>query len=183
MEWDDFPYPRSLYRDGRYYGEIWMTVALAPARGSRWGTEYCETHIEANFGVYYTQKSRKTGISKRVFKGLVPPEHKNPGVLYESYQVENLRKWAPVRTHHGLLDANGERGERWRLKLRLLTRHGIEGTEAFRPQPFALIVTIADPLKKERVYDEMAQIIRNRFQAQNLTIRPGIQIQSRGGSR
>ena len=34
---------------------------------------------------------------------LVPPEHKNAGELYESYQVETLRKWAPVRTYYGNL--------------------------------------------------------------------------------
>ena len=78
LEWDDFPYPPSLRRDGKYFGEIWMTVAFAPARGSRWGTEYCEAHIDAHFGVYRTQKSRKTGQVKPtpIFVGLVPPEHR-----------------------------------------------------------------------------------------------------------
>jgi hypothetical protein len=52
LEWVDFPYPPSLRRGDKYFGEIWMTVAFAPARGARWGTEYCETHIEAHFGVY-----------------------------------------------------------------------------------------------------------------------------------
>ena len=55
LEWNDFPYPPSLRRDGKYFGEIWMTVAFAPARGARWGTEYCETHIDAHFGVYRGQ--------------------------------------------------------------------------------------------------------------------------------
>jgi serine protease AprX len=32
LEWNDFPYPPSLKRDGKYYGEVWMTVAFAPAR-------------------------------------------------------------------------------------------------------------------------------------------------------
>jgi hypothetical protein len=36
--------------------------------------------------------------------GLVPPEHKNAGELYESYQVEKLRKWAPVRTYYGNME-------------------------------------------------------------------------------
>jgi hypothetical protein len=84
--------------------------------------------------------------------------------------VEKLRKWAPVRTYYGDLGEKGERGSRWRLKLQLLTRHGIE-EEAFKPQPFSLIITISDPQKKVRVYDEMAQIVRNRFQAQNLNVR------------
>jgi serine protease AprX len=174
LEWDDFPYPPSLKSNGRYFGEIWMTVALCPSRGSRWGSEYCETHIEANFGVYYEQTSRESKLKKSVFKGLVPPEHKNPGILYESYQIENLRKWAPVRTYHGILDEKGQRGDRWRLKLRLLTRHGIEEQRIFEPQPFSLIITISDPFKNANVYDEMALIIRNRFKAQNLTLRSTI---------
>lgn len=180
LEWDDFPYPPSLKVDGKYFGEIWMTVAFSPARGARWGTEYCETHIDAHFGVYRKERERKTGKvkSKLKFVGLVPPEHKNAGQLYESYQVEKLRKWAPVRTYYGHM-GDGERGERWRMMLRLLTRHGIEDEEAFKPQPFSLIVTIADPEKKARVYDEMAQIVRNRFESQNLTVRAAARVQSR----
>lgn len=181
LEWDDFPYPPSLTKNGRYFGEIWMTVAFAPARGKRWGTEYCETHIDAHFGVYRTQKSRDTGMikPKPVFCGLVPPEHKNPGQLYESYQVEKLRKWAPIRTYYGNLGEKGERGDRWRLKVQLLTRHEIETEAALKPQPFSLIVTISDPEKKAPVYDEMAQIVRNRFQSQNLTIRAAARLRAR----
>jgi serine protease AprX len=180
LEWNDFPYPPSLKRDGKYYGEVWMTVAFAPARGARWGTEYCETHIDAHFGVYRKEKSRETGLVKPKLKfvGLVPPEHKNAGELYESYQVEKLRKWAPVRTYHGNMEG-GERGERWRMMVRLLTRHGIEEEGAFKPQPFSLIVTISDPKKKARVYDEMAQLVRNRFQSQNLTVRATARIKAR----
>lgn len=179
LEWDDFPYPASLTRNGRYYGEIWMTVAFAPIRGGRWGTEYCETHIDASFGVHYEQTSRKTGRVLTKYGGLVPPEHKNPGILYESYQVWKLRKWAPVRTYYGNLGENGKKGFCWRLKLQLLTRHGIDADrDSARPQPFAVILTIADPKKKAPVYDEMAQIIRSRFQLQNLMVRPSVRVRS-----
>ena len=78
-----------------------MTVAFAPARGARWGSEYCETHIDAHFGVYQENVDKKTGEITETFHGLVPPEHKNPGRLYEDFQVRELRKWAPVRTYHG----------------------------------------------------------------------------------
>lgn len=148
---------------------------------ARWGTEYCETHIDAHFGVYRTQRSRETGQlkPKPVFVGLVPLEHKNPGQLYESYPVEKLRKWAPVRTYYGNLGPKGERGDQWRLKLQMLTRHGIEDEEAFKTQAFSLIVTIADPEKKVQVYDEMAQIVRNRFQSQNLTVRATARVRAK----
>jgi serine protease AprX len=92
--------------------------------------------------------------------------------------VEKLRKWAPVRTYYGNMQ-DGERGEHWRMMLRLLTRHGIEEEDAFKPQPFSLIVTISDPEKKAMVYDEMAQIIRNRFQSQNLTVRTAVRVRAK----
>ena len=180
LEWNDFPYPPSLKRDGRYFGEVWMTLAFAPARGGRWGTEYCETHIDAHLGVYRDQVSRETGEITRKFTGLVPPEHRNPGALHEAYQVEKLRKWAPVRTYHGHMGEKGERGDQWRLKLQLLSRHGIDKDETVsKPQPFSLIITIADPEKKAPVYDEMAQIVRNRFQAQNLAVRTSARVRTR----
>lgn len=179
LEWDDFPYPQSLQRDGRYFGEIWMTVAFAPARGARWGSEYCETHIDAHFGVYRESVARITKKVTSKFAGLVPPEHKNPGTLYESYQVEKLRKWAPVRTYYGHMGEKGERGSRWRLKVGLLTRHGVEEREAMKSQPFSLIVTISDPDKKAPVYDEMARSVLNRFQSQNLAVRAAARIRGR----
>lgn len=179
LEWDSFPYPTCLTKNGKYYGDIWMTVAFAPERDERWGTEYCETHIEAHFGVYYRKESRKTGSEKIIFKGLVPPEHKNPGVLYETYQVEKLRKWAPVRTYFGSLGKNGVRGDRWRLKVQLLSRHGVEEKENLKPQKFALIVTIADPTKTSSVYNDMSVNIRGRFQSENLTLRAATRVQTR----
>lgn len=179
LEWDDFPYPPSLTRNGRFFGEIWMTVAFAPVRGSRWGSEYCETHIDASFGVFFKQTSRKSGIVSQRYKGLVPPEHKNPGILYESYQVAKLRKWAPVRTYYGNLGPTGKRGERWRLTVRLLTRHGVEvRDEKPRQQPFSLILTIADPTGQAPVYDEMARGVASRFQSQSLAVRAAPQVRA-----
>ncbi|MCL5887487.1 MAG: S8 family peptidase [Actinobacteria bacterium] len=177
LEWDYFPYPESLTRDGKFFGEVWMTVAFAPARGSRWGSEYCESHIEAHFGVYRDRVNQETGEITTYFEGLVPPEHKNPGVLYESYQVSALRKWAPVRTYHGDLGARGKSGDRWRLKVSLLNRHGAEVKgDQYRPQPFSLVVTIADPGGAAPVYDEMARSLKSRFQAQNLTLRSAARV-------
>ncbi len=156
-----------------------MTVAFAPTRGARWGSEYCETHIDAHFGVYDQTKSRTTGKLSTKFKGLVPPEHKNSGKLYESYQIANLRKWAPVRTYYRDLGKNGQRGIKWRLMVKLLTRHGVEDHGGFESQPFSLIITISDPEKKALVYDEMARNVLNRFQSQNLAIRAAARVRAR----
>ncbi|MFA5337419.1 MAG: S8 family peptidase [Candidatus Omnitrophota bacterium] len=179
LEWDNFPYPNSLTKDGKYYGDIRMTVAFAPVRNEKWGTEYCETHVEAHMGVYHKKKSRDGRITTIKFKGLVPPEHDVAEEMYESYQVKNLRKWAPVRTYFGSLGPNGITGDRWRLKVRLLTRHSIEDDETIKPQPFALILTISDPNLQAAVYNDMAVNIRARFQAENLMLRATTQVRAR----
>lgn len=175
LEWDDFPYPACLRAGDKYFGEVWMTVAFTPARGAAWGTEYCETHIDAHLGVYQDKRSRATGQVSEKFVGLVPPEHKNPGLLYESYQVAKLRKWSPTRTYHGDLGSTGVRGKKWRLKVQLLSRHGVD-KRTVSAQPFALIIAIADPARRAPVYDDMAVSIRSRFQVQNLQVRPQVRI-------
>lgn len=179
LEWLDFPYPASLFRDGRYFGEIWMTVAYAPTRGARWGAEYCQTRVQAHFGVYVDQMASNTGQIQQKFKGLVAPEHKNHGQHYDSQSIESLRQWTPVRTYYGNLSPKGQRGHQWRLMVRSFTRHGIAAQGISPPQPFSLILTIADPEGKAPVYDELARAIRNRFATHNLTVRPSVHERSR----
>lgn len=174
LEWDDFPYPPSLSTGGRFRGEIAMTLAFPPKRNGDFGAEYCETHIDASFGVFVD------GDGEESFKGQVPVEHSRASELYESYQVKHLRKWAPVRTYHRLLPT-GVRGKRWRLKVRLLCRHDVN-LAMTAPQPFALILTIADPEQRAPVYDEMARILHSRFRTQNLTLRPAVRVQAQGGT-
>ena len=178
-EWDDFPYPGSLIRGGRYFGQISMTVAYAPRRGARWGAEYCETNIDAKFGTYTHNKDNKTGNTTEVFASLVPPEHQNPGLLYEETQVRELRKWAPVRTYFGDLGPSGAEGLRWRLKVSLLSRHDQELERDPAEQPFALILTISDPARTAPVYDEMVRAIQPRWQTENLNLRVPARIRAR----
>ena len=45
-------------------------------------------------------------------------------------------------------------------------------------QPFALIMTISDPKGEAPVYDEMAQLIRSRWQFNNLNLRVGARIRT-----
>jgi hypothetical protein len=187
LEWDYFPYPESLTLGNKFRGEIWMTIAYPPKRNPAYGSEYCETYLEAHFGVVKDKKDKKTGAMKEEVQGLVPPEHNNPGELFESFQVERLRKWAPVRTYHRLIP-QGVAGKRWKLWVNMLTRHDVDKTEAqagensIPPilQPFALILTIADPDRtSSTIYDEMARVLRNRFKSQNLQLRPTVQVRGR----
>lgn len=171
LEWDDFPFPASLRNGDRYTGEIWMTLAYPPHRNHQYGSEYCETHIDASFGVY-TEKD-----GKEKFDGQVPLEHQHPGQLWESFQVKKLRKWAPVRTYHRLLSAKGIKGMRWRLFVKMITRHDIEDRLSIS-QPFCLILTIADPTRRAPIYDELSQQLRTRFQTNNIMLRPSTRVQA-----
>lgn len=162
--WDDFPFPECLINEeGKFTGEIWMTLAYPPKRGKTWGSEYCETHVSASFGVVSLDKE-----GKEKYNGKVPLEHTNKGELYERFQVQKLRKWAPVRTYHKLIP-EGIGGLRWRLMIDMITRHEFVNTP--HEQPFTLILTIADPEKRKPVYNEMTTLLANRLQTQNINLR------------
>jgi hypothetical protein len=85
--------------------------------------------------------------------------------------VEKLRKWAPVRTYYRRIPS-GVAGLRWRLVVRLLSRHP-ETEQDPGPRPFALLLTIADPERTAPVYDEMAQNLYARFQSKYPPAKPG----------
>lgn len=162
--WDDFPYPDCLINEkGKFTGEIWMTLAYPPKRGKEWGSEYCETHVSASFGLVTHNKDGKEEYSSRV-----PLEHTNKGELYERFQVQKLRKWAPVRTYHRLIP-EGIGGLRWRLMVDMISRH--EFANAPYEQPFTLLLTIADPTHSKPVYDEMTVKLSSRLQSQNINFR------------
>ena len=117
----------------------------------------------------------------------MPPEHKEPSVFWEKDQVKELRKWAPVRTFHANFGEKGEPGERWRLKLQLLSRHE-KAQEQMKAQPFALIITINDPENTVLVYDQMVEAIRlrGRFSIEDLRVRgiaPQVRINPNQGDR
>lgn len=186
LEWDNFPYPESLINsNGTFRGEILMTLAYHPKRNPDFGSEYCETHVNASFGVVNDDYDGDKNEIKEKFNGQVPQEHLRSSKLFEVFQVEKLRKWSPVRTHHKILQAIT--GKRWKLKVNMITRHGFindsDETQknlfpALYIQNFALVLTIADPLREAPIYDEMARILRNRFQSRNLQLRPSIQVRT-----
>lgn len=91
LEMFNFPYPKSLIRDGKCFGEIGMTLAYNPILDERYGKEYCRTNIDASFGICYTSK-----IGKLEFKGCVPLES-TWDEKFESSRVEHGFKWCPIK--------------------------------------------------------------------------------------
>jgi len=119
------------------------------------------------------QKSRKTGKITRKFSGTSSPRNiKNPGLLFEEYQVE---KSPQVGSRPDLSrkpqTPGGERGEQWRLMVNLLTRHGIENEQIFKAQT-VLRSSLRSPNPDQKglpFYDEISQILRTRYKAENLS--------------
>jgi serine protease AprX len=147
---NNFPYPTSLKRNGKWFGEIKMTLVYRPPLDANFGQEYCRTNIEVSLGVY---RYNKNGVLK--YAGQVPPDVKWEE-RYESERVENGFKWSPIKSYHREIK-NGVEGEYWRLLIECTSRSG----ENIDTQPFVLIVTIND-LSGEDIYSEMINILRER---------------------
>lgn len=131
LEMYDFPYPKSLIKNGKYHGEIGMTLVYNPELDERYGKEYCRANIDVSFGVY---KYNKNGELK--FKGCVPLEC-SWDERYEKARVEHGFKWSPIKSYYRNISKKGiDEGEGWKILINLTPRNGI----AIPSQEFVLIV-------------------------------------------
>ena len=150
IEFNDFPFPKSLIRNGKCYGDIKMTLAYTPKLNASYGQEYCRANIDAHFGTY-------DGIdidgSVKGFKGEVPLE-KKWDEKYEASRVENGFKWYPIKSYSRNL-SKGIAAKQWRLKVDCCAR--LE--EDYSGQKFVLLITITDP-KENDIYSEVLQLLR-----------------------
>jgi serine protease AprX len=148
----DFPYPKSLYKDGKWYGEIKIVLVYTPPLDQSFGQEYCRTNIDASLGTY---KSISEDNRIEGYKGAVPLERK----WHEKYErelVDNGFKWNPIKTYYRRIK-NGINGIAWRLYLDCTSRFG----EDYETQEFVLIVTITDPSGGD-IYSDVVQSLRER---------------------
>ncbi|KJS17904.1 MAG: hypothetical protein VR69_03100, partial [Peptococcaceae bacterium BRH_c4b] len=149
---DNFPYPNSLFKDGKWHGEIMMTLLYNPALDASFGQEYCRTNVDVSLGVY--KYSAKKGEFE--FKGQVPLDVKWEE-KYERERVENGFNWCPIKSYYRKIK-QGIGGASWRLYVDCTTR-----SNAFiERQPFTLIITIKDPSGKEDIYSEVINQLRER---------------------
>lgn len=162
MEMIDFPYPESLIKDGKYTGEIYMTLAYDPQLDSNYGHEYCRSNIDISFGTYKYDKN-----GKLKYKGQVPLE-KNWESRFESEQVEHGFKWSPIKSYYRNI-VKGIEGDGWKLRIDKHSRYNTDITD----QEFVLIVTIRDTSEeKQDIYSEVIRGLRDRgFITQDLQVR------------
>lgn len=156
LEMIDFPFPESLIRNGKYYGEIGMTLVYNPILDENYGQEYCRVNIDASFGVY-----RHDASGKLKFKGHVPLDC-TWDEKYERERVENGFKWSPIKSYYRKIRNGIGVGEGWKIRIDMNQRNEI----SVPYQEFVLIVTIRDPKGKD-IYSEVVNGLRERGYSTN----------------
>lgn len=151
LELYDFPYPQSLIRNGKCYGEICMTLAYNPILDERYGREYCRANMDVHFGVY------KANINGEIeFKGCVPLE-KAWDQKFEKAQVENGFKWSPIKSYYRKISKGIDSGLGWKIRIDMNARNEI----SIPSQEFVLIITIKDPGGND-IYSEVVNGLKER---------------------
>jgi len=165
LEMYGFPYPSSLIRNGKCYGEIGMTLAYNPLLDDRYGREYCRTNIDVSFGTY-----KYTPAGKMKFAGCVPLESAWDE-KFEQSRVENGFKWSPIKSYYRKISNKGiQSGEGWKIRIDMNPRNGL----TVSAQEFVLIVTIKDPTGHD-IYSEVVNGLRARgYVTNNLETRQQI---------
>lgn len=181
----EFPMPQCLIRDGYYTGQIIATLVYDPILDPSQGIEYCQSNLDVKFGSYDTKVERD--VSKRhilnpvgrkgaqnlllgnVFSKTKMKNKSGDFALRERLQIQYGDKYYPVKKYAIDLSELTEQKKidylssdrKWFLFLQGVYRDHIERMsqlESFQlSQEFCLILTIRDPLHKERVYDEVTQ--------------------------
>lgn len=201
----DFPFPQSLIEDGYYYGEIIVTLVYDPILESSQGSEYCQSNLNVYFGSYdekYDRDIEKSNILNPIgrLNGenlLKPSEYSKTSLktakghfaLSERMLIEYGKKFYPVKKYavdlSEITNANREKylkgQKQWFLKIEGLYRDFIERKAQLEgldlSQDFCLLITIRDPRKKNRVYDEVTQLLNiNNFLHNNIKLHQNIDI-------
>ena len=150
LEMFDFPYPPSLIKNGKYKGEIAMTLVYDTPLDSRYGKEYCRTNIDASFGTY----KKVNGEIK--YNGQIPMET-TWDEKFEKARVEHGFKWNPIKSYYRNISRGIKVVDGWKIRLDLTPRNNL----VVAPQEFVLILTIRDS-EGHDIYTEIANGLRSK---------------------
>ena len=151
LEMRDFPYPKSLIKDGKYIGEIGMTLVYLPPLDSKFGCEYCRTNIDVSLGTYSYLPDGKIKYLRQV------PLESKWDEKFEAARVENGFKWNPVKSYYKNFKKGIEIKDGWKLRIDLISRNETYVSS----QEFVLIITIKDPNKND-IYSEIINELREK---------------------
>ena len=184
----DFPYPQTLIKDGHFYGQVKITLVTSPEVNSYHGAEYIQSDVDVAFGTYerkvevVNSKVKRNPIDMEDAQNLLLPsrysilKQKSATSAFKSERLLHgyknghrdlflpIKKWCidleEFRESHKINCLSKDR--LWYLQLKAAYRNNydirIKDSKDIS-QEFALIITIKDPQKKGKVYDEVTKLL------------------------
>ncbi|GAA0733686.1 S8 family peptidase [Clostridium oceanicum] len=169
LELMDFPYPESLIKNGKYFGQICMTLVYNPPLNEDYGQEYCRSNIDVGFGPY-----KRNSDGKLDYKSEVPIE-KSWESKYEADQVEHGFKWSPIKSYYRELKRGIKVADGWKLRVDTHKRY----QEDLISQEFVLILTIRDKSGTLDIYSEVINGLRtNGYIMNDLELRSQVRVRN-----
>ena len=142
-----FPIPDCLItEEGKFKGEVLMTLVYSPIIDRDYASEYCRTNVDAALGSY-----KKGDDGKYKFDSLIPVAPKDINQLYEKFRIENGFKWSPVKAYHKKFP-RGTMVDTWRLKMKVARR--AEKSNPGYPQRATLLLTLRSEDTSYPVYND-----------------------------
>jgi hypothetical protein len=205
----DFPYPDSLIDNNGYYrGQVVVTLVHHPILKTGQASEYCQSNVEVKFGTYGAKAQRN--LSKRTIRNPVGRADPLNVLLSSKYSkinqnsetgswgtermlVQYGKKYYPCKKYavdlSELTQTNKEKHIRaprkWFLKVEGLYRAFVEELAEIERmdlcQEYCVIISIRDPQKKVRVYDEVTQqLSANNFIHRNISVAQRVNVRLPG---
>ena len=111
--------PPCLIDDGKFRGELFLTLAYAPPLNDQWSAEYVRTNIDVSFGeVSVNPQNGRISVS-----GWVPMQPAGPTASnYEHAQVEYGYKWSPIKSYRKAIPRGAKAPETWGLQATVTRR-------------------------------------------------------------
>jgi len=184
----DFPFPQNLIDEGHFYGQVKITLVTSPEINSYHGAEYVQSDVDVAFGTYEKKvevidsKVKRNPIDMHEPQNLLVPSKyssrkqksatrafKSERFLH-SYSEGHTGLFLPIKKWSLDLDELQESHKRtslqkdrlWFLQLKASYRNDFDirmKDSKDISQEFVLIVTIKDPQRRGKVYDDVTNLL------------------------
>ena len=196
----DFPFPDEMQENGRYYGELFVTLVTSPILDENQGPEYCQSNIDIFLGTFddLVERDGKTirnpvgrNMSINFLNNSIFSTRKqkhNSEFTRERLLIDYYKKYQPVKKwvinleefKNSPSDRFLAAPKRWYLKLNGLYRDFTETRYPELTQDFCLILTIRDNKKRHNIYQTVStQLNQRNFVNSNVQLREQVVIRTK----
>ncbi len=202
----DFPFPSSLVENGKYIGEVTVTMAVNPILNASQGNEYCQSQVDVLLQTYDHVEHVPLGWNTMIrneYRTSADAINVLNANLYsksafqntyanERMLIEHGDKYQPIKKYYvdlsKMTNSNKEKAltsnRKWALKLNGLYRDYAEQSlymdGEVLSQEVVVVITIKDPLERGTAYSECLRLLEERGYAHNdINIHNNIEIDVR----